>query len=153
MEPVFTTSLPHLGHLPTTVFPGTCDGRAHVGGLAVVIEDLHDGILQGVHVRLAVCDILLDEPPSCSHVRAANLRREECVERLGLIGRSNLSLSFLKVATVFQVLDDGGAGGRRADAAVLALLAIILALEDFTVSGSLTYFAMDAISAMRVPSV
>ena len=97
----------------------------------MVIEDLDDGILQGVHVRLAVCDILLDEPPSCSHVRAANLRREERIERLGLIGRTNLSLSFLKVATGFQTLDDGGAGGRRADAAVLALLAVILAFQDF----------------------
>ena len=97
----------------------------------MVIEDLDDGILQGVHVRLAVCDILLDEPPSCGHVCTANLRREECVERLGLIGCSNLSLSFLKVATGFQTLDDGGAGGRRSDTAVFALLAVILTLKDF----------------------
>lgn len=93
-------------------------------------QDLDDALLQGVHIRVALGDVLLDEPPAGGHVRAANLGREEMVEGAGLLGGANLALHVLKVPAFLQLLDDGGAGGRGSDAAVLALLSVVLLLED-----------------------
>lgn len=106
------------------------DARTDVGGVLMALEDLDDALLQGVHIRVALGDVLLDEPPAGGHVRAANLGRQEMVEGAGLLGGANLALHVLKVPAFLQLLDDGGAGGRGSDAAVLALLSVVLLLED-----------------------
>ena len=128
--PGFHHVLPALGALADGR-PVPADASADVGRVPVPEEHTDDVLLQGVHARLAVRDVLLDEPPAGGHVRTGDFRREQVVEGAGLLGGADLALGFLKVPARFQVLDDGGARRRRADAAVLALLAVVLALEDF----------------------
>lgn len=117
------------------------------------VEDLDDALLQGVHIRVALGDVLLDEPPAGGHVRTANLGREEMVEGAGLLGGANLALHVLKVPAFLQLLDDGGAGGRGSDAAVLALLSVVLLLEDGLDLRVGDVLGDGAMSAMSVPSV
>ena len=54
----------------------SADVRANIGCILMSTKDLDDVLLQGVHVRLAVCDVLLDEPPAGRHVRPRYFRRE-----------------------------------------------------------------------------
>lgn len=82
------------------------DARADVGGVLMALEDLDDALLQGVHIRLALGDVLLDEPPAGSHVSSANLGRQEMVEGASLLRGADFALHVLKVPALLQLLDD-----------------------------------------------
>ena len=49
-------------HVTRKFYELLAQGASDAGTLAVVIEDLDDGILQGVYVRLAVCDARVRYP-------------------------------------------------------------------------------------------
>ena len=104
--------------------------RALVGGVHVLAEHVHHVVLQAVHVGPAVGDVLLDQPPAGGHVRAANLRREQAVEGAGLLGGTHLAAGLVEEAALLELFDDLRTGGGGADAAVLALLAVVLAFQD-----------------------